>query len=327
MAIPATPSNVVAQNGQDVLLTWDIVSGATSYAIQRSTDNITFSAYDTSVVNNFLDDAATVNTQYWYKVASVNSDGTSDYSDAVWAIPTLNGDMALKQIREQSRQRADMVGSQFVTDSEWNLYINQSYKELYDLLVTVYEDYYVEQDTFTTDGSTQRYDLPTDFYKALGVDCSLGPNNNAKVTLQKFDFVERNRYVYPNITSTFMGVFNLRYRINGSKLMFIPTPSSGQTITLWYIPRVSTLLNDTDIADGVNGWTEYIIVDAAIKAMQKQESDVSVLMAQKQMLKQRIEESAINRDAGAPDTISPTRSWGSRNGGYWGPGDGSYGGF
>jgi hypothetical protein len=124
-----------------------------------------------------------------------------------------------------------------------------------------------------------------------------------------------------------MGVFNLRYRLNGNTLMFIPTPSAGQTFTVWYIPRVNQLLQDTDMADGVNGWIEYIITDAAIKAMQKQEADVSVLMAQKQMLKQRIEESAMNRDAGQPDTISPTRSWGGRNGGGWGPGDGAFGGF
>jgi hypothetical protein len=70
------------------------------------------------------------------------------------------------------------------------------------------------------------------------------------------------------------------------------------------------------------------VVDAAIKALAKEESDVTELMAEKAMLKQRIEESAQNRDAGMPDTISNTRSWSSRTGGYGGPGfDGSFGGF
>ncbi len=88
------------------------------------------------------------------------------------------------------------------------------------------------------------------------------------------------------------------------------------------------LLKDTDILDGVSGWTEYVIVDAAIKALEKEESDTSALQIRKQMLKQRIEESAMNRDAGQPDTISATRRNGDMSGSGWGPnGDGSSGGF
>jgi len=329
MAIPATPANVAAQQGNSqALITWNLAAGATSYAIKRSTDNITFSALGTATAARYTDSTVTVGTQYYYQVASVNSDGTSADSSAVSCIPSLNGNMSLGEIRDRTRQRADMVNSQFVTDTEFNNYINQSYFELYDLLVDCYEDYYVQTPySFSTDGSTSQYTLPTDFYKLLGVDCAISTGSNGRVTLQKFDFIERNRYVYPNITGTFMGVFNLRYRLVGNTLMFIPTPSSGQGITVWYIPRMTQLLADTDMAVGVNGWTEYIITDAAIKAMQKQESDVSILMAQKQMLRQRIEDSAMNRDAGQADTISATRAWGSRNGGYWGPGDGSFGGY
>jgi uncharacterized protein YdcH (DUF465 family) len=90
---------------------------------------------------------------------------------------------------------------------------------------------------------------------------------------------------------------------------------------------MTALLADTDIIDGVSGWTEYIIVDAAIKALHKEESDTTALMAQKMALKQRIEETAMNRDAGQPDAISNTRfqtGWGS-----YGPpnGDGGFGGY
>ena len=84
------------------------------------------------------------------------------------------------------------------------------------------------------------------------------------------------------------------------------------------------MLADSDILDGISGFDEYVIVDAAIKAMQKEESDVSVLMAQKEALKRRIEAAAANRDAGEPESVSDIRGL---NGGNWGGPFGGQGGW
>lgn len=346
MAVPATPVNFYVQQGNgNVYLSFDLSAGATSYNILRSTDGVTFASVATPAVNSYLDTSVSIGTTYWYQVAAVSSDGSSVFSSAQSIVPTATGDLSLGEIRLAAQQRADRVNSNFVTLPEWNSYINQSRFELYDLLVTLYEDYYLAAPAvFTTSGNVSTYPLPngtltfqdengTDFvpkafYKLMGVDCGLAPSGNAWVTLGKFDYIERNRYVYPNITGTFAGVFNMRYRIAGSNLLFIPVPSAGQFIRIHYIPRLDTLLADSDIMDGVSGWTEYIIVDAAIKALQKEESDVSVLLAQKQALIERIQSSGMNRDAGQPDTISNTRGWNGKNGGYGGPGwDGGFGGY
>lgn len=332
MAIPGIPSNFWAQQGNGVAyLSWNIQAGATSYSVSRSDDGVTYVEIGTPSVTNYTDSTVTVGTQYFYKVASVNGSGTSAYTTAQSVVPTLVGEMSLGQLRLEAQQRADRVNSKFVTLPEWNSYINQSYYELYDLLITLYEDYYVAPRlSISLDGS-QSYDLPNGqnydaapaLYKLYGVDLGLDGSTNAFVTLKKFDFISRNRYVFPQLTSTFLGVFNLQYRLIGGKIMFIPTPSAGQTVGLWYYPRLPVLLADSDLCDGISGWTEYIITDAAIKALQKEESDVSVLMTQKMALKQRIEDSAMNRDVGQPDTISPTRQWGERwggNGGWEGAG-------
>jgi hypothetical protein len=118
----------------------------------------------------------------------------------------------------------------------------------------------------------------------------------------------------------------MRYRVMGSKLTFIPTPSGNQTIRLWYIPRLAELLQDTDTTTtGVSGWVEYVIVRAAKYALDKEESDTTKLDQEILFLKQRIEESAANRDAGTPDKISDSRmtSYGSG----FGDRNGSSGGF
>lgn len=346
MATPAVPSNLLVQQGNgQVYLSWDLTAGATQYNVYRSTDQINYINLCSVTVPNCLDESVAVNTQYWYRITAGTSDiNQSNPTAPQTIIPTYTGNESLLAIRTQAKQRADRVNSNFLTVDEWNNNINQSYFELYDLLKNCYEDwFFAKAYQFVTDGSSNQYSLPDGsstfldvdggtakpFYNLLGVDCGLGPNNNnAWVTLHKFDYIERNRYVYPNITSTFLGVFNMRYRLMGNKLNFIPTPSANQYIQVWYVPRMTRLLKDTDIADGVSGWTEYIIVDAAIKALQKEESDVSALMMQKQALIKRIEETAINRDIGQPDTISNTRSFSSRNGGFGGPGfDGGYGGY
>jgi hypothetical protein len=336
VGIPAAPSNFWVQSGSSqAYLSWDISAGATSYSVQRSTDGVTYAVVATPSVTSYSDTSVTVNTEYWYKVASVNSSGTSVYTSTQTAIATLPGKSSLGALRLAAQQRSDMVNAHFIELPEWNFFINQSYYELYDLLITAYEDYYVAPAlVFSTDGSSQ-YNLPNGanyssapaFYKMYGVDCGLSNNNNAWITLKKFDFIERNRFIYPQLNSTVLGVFNLKYRVIGDKLMFIPTPSSGQYIRLWYYPRLAVLLADTDVMDGISGWDQYVIIRTAKYALDKEESDTSKLDAELVYLKSRIEESASNRDAGQPDRISPTRSW-SESYGMGGMGiDGSSGGY
>lgn len=301
-------------NGQ-VFLRWNLVAGATSYSVKRSTDGVTYSVLSSPAINNYLDTTCSVGTQYFYQVASVNASGTSSYTNAQSIVPALTGEMSLGQIRMEAQLRADMYGSNFVTLPEWNSYINQSYFELYDLLIDTYEDYYLAPAiTFTSDGTTFQYPLPNGtnygnaplLYKLMGVDCGGGATNQW-FTVDRFNFIDRNKYIYPNTGSTYFGAFNLKYKLIGNSIMFIPTPSAGQPIRVWYVPRLAQVLQDTDMIDGISGWTEYVIVDAAIKALQKEESDVSILGAQKMALIKRIEDSAVNRDAGQGDTISDTR--------------------
>jgi hypothetical protein len=353
MPLPGIPQNFIVQSAnQQILSSWDLVTGATSYVIQRSLDNITFSTLATvsgsPLATSYLDTTGLLNTQYWYQVYAVNGSGNGIATTAQSAIPTPSGEMTLSQIRLAAQQRADRVNSNFVSKSEWNSYINQAMFELYDILVTTYEDLYIATPVqFVTDGTTFLYPLPNGsntflsglnpstsftpkpFYKLTGVDMALNNVRNAYVTVNKFNFIDRNRFVYPNSSSTLYGVFNLRYRLVGlNQIEFIPTPSAGQAIRLWYVPRLTQLLQDTDTTDiGISGWIEYVIVKAAYYALTKEESPTQDLQAQLMALTKRIEETATNRDAGAPDTISNTRGGqGWDSGGGWGF-NGPVGGF
>jgi hypothetical protein len=222
--------------------------------------------------------------------------------------------MTLLELQTAVRQRADMENSQFISDAELASYINQSYFELYDLLVQKYGDNYFVALPYqvTTDGANAQYSLPSDFYKLLGVDLALSApaDPNSFIALKPFDFTERNRASRGAAGN--YGYLDLRYRINGSKIWLTPLPSGNQVLQIWYVPRLTTLSAPSDTADGVSGWLEYVICDAAIKCLQKEESDVSVLMNQKMNLIARIQSAAENRDAGSPATVADSRSgdWG-----------------
>jgi hypothetical protein len=161
------------------------------------------------------------------------------------------------------------------------------------------------------------------------MDLGINTSNNAWVTLLRYDFIERNKYVYPNSTSTQYGVYNMRYRMMGNKVNIIPTPAGNQQVRMWYSPRLPALLQDTDVTTlGFSGWLRYPIARAAKYALDKEEgSDTSKLDAEIVYLKTRIEQMSQNRDAGEAETISQTRQDSVFGGTGFGTLGGSQGGW
>lgn len=353
MAIPYQPQNLESQQADgNILLTWSGSLGATSYQVQRSTDGVNFSNLAVAgVVTQYIDALPGTGIMYSYQVAAVNVDGTSPYSSITQMVSAPPSEMSLFELRLRSQQTADRVNSSFVSNTEWNAFLRLAMYELYDILMTSYEDYFAQSLAFIqTDGITANYPLPDGvsnylggtfgglsgtpapaFYKLAGVDLNVNTSTitPSRVTLMRFDFIKRNQYVYPNSTSTIYGVYNMRYRLMGNNINIIPTPAGGQNLVLWYSPRLQSLLADTDITTlGVSGWLRYVIVRAAKYALDKEEgSDTSKLDTEIVYLKQRIEQAASNRDAGQADTISETRMDPVYGGTGWGGGGTSNGGW
>lgn len=330
--VPYQPQNLTAEQADgNILLTWSGSLLATSYEIQRSTDGVNFSNYATSTTGQYVDAYPGVGIMYYYQVAGVNSSGTGTYSSIAQMCAAQPAEMSLYELRLRCQQKADRVESNFVVTSEWNYVIRLAMYELYDILMTSYEDYFASSYvTIQTNGTTANYPLPDGatnylggsytgvsgtpalaFYKLAGMDLNVNTSalTPSRVTLMRFDFIKRNQYVYPNSTSTIYGVYNMRYRIMGNNINIIPTPAGNQTLIAWYSPRLPSLLRDTDITTiGVSGWLDYVVTRAAKYALDKEEgTDTTKLDQEILFLKQRIEQSASNRDAGEPDTISETR--------------------
>jgi hypothetical protein len=210
--------------------------------------------------------------------------------------------VTLAQIKTQCRERADMVNSLFVTNSELVSYINASIAELHDLLIAAFnEEYYMDEHTFSANGSAISFALPATFYKLRGVDVRQGSGEWA--TVKRFNFNRRNE-AQQGSAYNIIGVPFLEYRIVGSNVRFNRIPDNNLNFRIFFYPKAQTLSADSDTYDDINGFVEYVVVDVAIKMLNKEESDTSVLLAQKAALKARIEGMAQNRDANEPESVT-----------------------
>lgn len=362
--ISAIPQGIVLTTGNgQIYLSWAQVAGATGYIVQRSPSGLlgTFANVGTPTLNNFTDTTVLVGVQYWYQVASTSVAGTSGFNNvgtnslALTAVPCLPGQINLGYLRYHSKLKADKLKSNFLTDDEWNFNINQSANRLYDLLVRKYGDKYffapplvIPSPSIITSSSIAYINIPDGsnylvngvpspaLFKLAGVDASSGAaaavNQNAWVTLPPFNWIDRNRYNTLQLAGTVTSVYGLSYCWEGNKIYFIPFPTNAQSIQLWYVPILQQLLIDMDMMPfSISGWSEVVILDAAIKALVKEESfeQAQKLIDERADLLERIETIAPNRDVGVANVVSNTRSsagdpnfgsLGGLKGGGYGPG-------
>lgn len=260
-------------------------------------------------------------SQIWVTDTVQVTDGLGNV--ATRDIPVVDGAASLKQMRDECKQRTDLVNSDFITDPEWNNMLNKSGQMLYDLVLSAYgNDYNVSPPyPFQSDGILQRYPLPPDFYKLRGLDVQISNSTSGWLSVPKFNFAERNKFMVPY--QLFYGVrTNLHYRLVGDKLWLIPIAAGGQFFQLWYVPFFTRLVLDTDVINGLNGWEEFVIADTCVKACAKRETDPAEYKAELAIMADRLQVIADERDLGSPSTVVDVRSqeWEddpSRNGGQF----------
>jgi hypothetical protein len=205
----------------------------------------------------------------------------------------------LLQLRTRARQRANMENSTFVTDAEFNSYINEAIADLRDKMISkVGADYFASTQSYTLINGTENYALPNDFYKVLYVEQQ--GIDQLYYKMRRFEVSERSlgaspiSYYAPEI----------KYRLTANNITFTPVNQlGGILVRLTYVPVPTELSADIDTLNGYNGWETYPILLAARKALAKEESNVSDIDTELQMLIQRIESMADNRDYGNPYRI------------------------
>ncbi len=333
-------TNVILQTGNGKnYLTWNLTPAATSYTVQRSLDGITFTTIATltggTLANSYLDSAVSVGTNYFYQVAVTTFAFTPSSPTSI--TPCAPGQINLGYLRYQSKLRADMLKSNFVTNDEWNFMINNSVMELYDLLVCKFgEDYFLAPPLVIASTSALAYPIPDGTnnlqingipnsggtpapacYKVYGMDYNgFGAqltNTQGWVSMSRFNWSDHNKYnlLLGSASNNVSGQYcTFQFREMGSQIYIIPT-NTGQYFRLWYVPLNPQLLLDTDMMPfGYSAWWEYAALDAASKALAKQQlfDQAQDLQNKKMAMEVRIEVTAANRNVGQPNTATNSRA-------------------
>ncbi len=225
--------------------------------------------------------------------------------------------VTLAQIKLRARQKADMVNSNFIEDPELLNYVNEAYFNWYDLVVTAFEDYYLDEPAEFTilPGAPGEIALPADFYKLAGLDKASDASGDRFYPLKKTLWRDRNR------TEAAFSSYGLTpktsYRIIKDKILLTPKDGSDGAYKLWYIPLATPLVDDSDTIATYNGFENLLIIDVAIKMLNKEESDVSILLMERARLEMKMKEMLIDRDINNGERIEEVGEgvYGGEN--YW----------
>lgn len=200
------------------------------------------------------------------------------------------------------RQRADMVGSAFVSDDEILEYFNQELAELRMVIRRAEGQAHVRgEDPITVSAGTSDYPLPAGFGELIGVWIVRGGRKAPLKPYMEFEEAAlRDR-----------GVGGPMYRLVGDNIRFLPT-SENFTATIVYMPAEPRLQFSPGVPntfDGYNGYEVAAIYGAVATCLAKEESDPSFYLAQKDRIIKSIQANAANRDAGQPERVQDVVGW------------------
>lgn len=202
------------------------------------------------------------------------------------------------------RKRADMVGSDFVSDDEVLELFNQEIAELRGVIRRAEGQPYVraEHDITVTAGSST-YPLPDSFAELLSVK-----RVYAGRTVELKPFMEFERSGLGGAPAEGAPTW---YRLNGDNIDFLPA-TVGAEITIAYIPtedRLQFAPGTPNTFDGVMGYEVAAIYGAVAACLQKEESDPSFYLGQKDRIIRHIQAMAAQRDGGQPERVQDVVGW------------------
>lgn len=203
----------------------------------------------------------------------------------------------ISELVTQARFYADMINTQFVTDNEIISYIDRAYRDMYIRIVEQNSGYFRTKVVIPIVGGQDTYALPSDFYKLSGIDLNLDSNNT--ITISNINFNERNmlKSVYSSICLS----RGWRYLISGQNIIFSPAPDVSAGFTCWYIPDPITITSSTvSLVLTPSVIVDYLPICAAIKCLQKEESDYSELMQERNNLAEQIMRATATQDDNFP---------------------------
>lgn len=206
----------------------------------------------------------------------------------------------------------DDLNAGYFTPQQVNVWLNNAQYELQKLLLQANENYYLECVQTTLITNQTDYVLPDDFMKLHRLEMVVSgvpPQENklslSWITLNQQDLLG-NQQGQPQF-----------YTIKKNRLILFTAPDQPYILRLYYSPRVTQMVLDTDVPNAPAHYHEYIAVLATRDGLLKDMRDIAAITAKLNYYEAMLKNDAQERNQDAPRSIVSTGEGVGYNYGYY----------
>ena len=201
----------------------------------------------------------------------------------------------LSDLRTRVRQKADIEGAtDRHTDTELNGYINRAHSKLYGKLATLQLLKQQKTTTITATGAAV-YQLASDFYATYGVFEQVDGTYFRRLHIHGGHEKPFGIAAHEGVACTY-AIASVDNSGLEHQIEFSPNPQSG-TYIVKYVPELSDLSGDSDTTFDIPlNWDDFIVYDAAMMVLEKDDLPFGQIAARKQELEVEIEQAAASRE-------------------------------
>lgn len=233
----------------------------------------------------------------------------------------------VSQLVSMVRSRLNMEDDdQFVTDTEIQGYLNDSYEELVHLVASINESFFSVKVSggLTYTGSSAPL---IDADGALDLEAVTEADGNYDYVVWKhlkFEVIDGDRYPLKRIEWQERDRYGWTrsdtgrprwYYIFDHRLYVLPRPDKVYVYNWWFVPVIDRMVTTGELPPEYNffqGWQNYVVNGACAVIAAKEERDPSFYFTAKEMWRQNIVNEVKPRDEGEPARAMdpPTPDWG-----------------
>jgi hypothetical protein len=197
----------------------------------------------------------------------------------------------LSDLRSRVRSKADVEG--YVDrhpNSAVDQYINNSWRKLYGKLSIAHLLKNQLNGVISASGASS-YSLPDDFFAMYGVFEEFPGGGHRELNMHN---PQTRPFGRPGVSGTALSYATAE--VDGDHYIeFYPQPDSG-TYVYVYVPEPNTLVSDSDTIYGALAYDEYVVLDAAIQILERDDLPIDTLQMRLLMLEQQIDAAQASRD-------------------------------
>lgn len=152
--------------------------------------------------------------------------------------------------------------------AEWIAYINQAQFAIGNRINRLYENYFVRSATTATVAGQSVYQLPTDAVKVLGLEVGDSASDRDPQPFTNIVIPDRRLFGALSEASSKRGFG--AFFIAGTEMTIYPADSgSGRTMRMYYVKRLSRLVDDADVSEIPEEYHELLPIGAVRREASK----------------------------------------------------------